>query len=60
MTCSDADENCPLIPGAEIRIPVRYEDPKIYDNTPEEEVRYDERLAQIAREMCYIFSKVEK
>lgn len=28
MTCSDADENCPYIPGAEARIPVRYEDPK--------------------------------
>jgi len=59
MTCSDADENCPFIPGAEIRIPVRYEDPKHYDNTPEEDAAYDNRLSQIAGEMCYVFSKVK-
>ncbi len=28
MTCSHADENCPIIPGADLRIPVRYKDPK--------------------------------
>lgn len=28
MVCDHADENCPLVPGAEKRIPLRYEDPK--------------------------------
>lgn len=60
MTCSDADENCPFIPGAEIRIPVRYEDPKEFDGTPEEALRYDERSLQIASEMFYVFSQIEK
>jgi arsenate reductase (thioredoxin) len=60
MTCSDAEQNCPLITGAEIRIPLRYEDPKDYDNTPEEADRYDERSNQIAREMFYVFSKTKK
>ncbi|MFC4872314.1 protein-tyrosine-phosphatase [Negadavirga shengliensis] len=58
MTCSHADENCPFIPGAEARIPIRYEDPKIFDGTPEEEARYDERSLQIASEMFYVFSRI--
>jgi arsenate reductase len=60
MTCSDADQNCPFIPGAEKRIPVRYEDPKVFDNTPEEAAKYDERSKQIATEMFYVFSRIKK
>lgn len=59
MTCSHADENCPFIPGTEKRIPVRYEDPKSFDDTPEESVMYDQRSMQIASEMFYVFSKVK-
>ena len=59
MTCSDADENCPFIPGTEMRIPVRYEDPKEFDGTPEESLRYDERSRQIASEMFFVFSQVK-
>ena len=59
MTCSDADENCPFIPGTEMRIPVRYEDPKAFDGTPQEADRYDERSLQIASEMFYVFSKIK-
>lgn len=60
MVCSDADENCPFIPGAEKRIPLRYEDPKAFDGTPEEAVKYDERSLQIATEMFYVFSRIRK
>lgn len=59
MTCSHADENCPFIPGTEKRIPVRYEDPKEFDGTPQEAERYDERSMQIASEMCYVFSNIK-
>ena len=58
MTCSDADENCPHIPNAEKRIPLRYEDPKSYDDTPFELEKYDERSLQIASEMFYVFSQI--
>ncbi len=58
MTCSHADENCPFIPGAEARIPVRYEDPKEFDDTDLESAKYDERSKQIASEMFYVFSRV--
>lgn len=59
MTCSHADDNCPFIPGTERRIPVRYEDPKAFDDTPDEEKMYDERSMQIASEMFYTFSKIK-
>ena len=59
MTCSHADENCPFIPGAEKRIPVRYDDPKAFDNTPQQEEKYEERSNQIATEMLYVFSQIK-
>ena len=58
MTCSQADEACPFVPGAEVRFSIPYEDPKVADNTPAEEAKYDERCRQIATEMFYLFSKV--
>lgn len=58
MTCSDADENCPIVPGAEFRQAIPYEDPKVADGTPEETARYDERCRQIATEMFYMMSRV--
>jgi len=56
MTCAHADENCPFIPGAEERIPVRYKDPKAFDDTPEEAEAYLAKSIEIASEMHYVFS----
>lgn len=58
MTCSHADKNCPAAPGAAARVAIPFEDPKIADDTPAEAGRYDERCAQIAREMLYVFSLI--
>lgn len=58
MTCSDAEENCPFIPGVELRVATAYDDPKVFDNTAEQEDKYDERCKQIAIETFYIFSKL--
>ena len=60
MTCSQADEGCPFITGAEKRIPVTFEDPKVFDNTPLETEKYEERSLQIATEIFYVFSKIKK
>ncbi|SFG58554.1 arsenate reductase [Algoriphagus hitonicola] len=60
MTCDHADENCPFIPGTEQRIPLRYEDPKAFDGTGQEAEKYDERSLQIASELFYVFSKIQK
>jgi arsenate reductase len=58
MTCAEADKSCPTIDGAALRIPLHFEDPKVADGTPQEAARYDERCAQICREMLYAFSQV--
>ena len=60
MTCSQADGGCPFIAGAEKRIPITFEDPKISDNTPEQTQVYTERSLQIASEMFYVFSKISR
>jgi len=60
MTCSQADTGCPFIPAAEKRIPITYEDPKMSDNTAEQAKTYSERSLQIATEMFYVFSKINK
>ncbi len=59
MTCSDADEACPVVPGASARFSIPYEDPGTADGTPEEESIYDERCQQIATEMVYLFAQVK-
>ena len=58
MTCSDADEACPVVLGAARRLPIRYDDPKAADGTPSETAAYDARCLQIASEMLYAFSRV--
>lgn len=58
MTCADADAACPTVVGADERIAVTYDDPKVFDGTRREVEAYDERCAQIAREMLYVFSEV--
>lgn len=58
MTCSDAEENCPFIPGAEMRIATPYDDPKAFDATQQQAEKYRERSDQIALETLYVFSLI--
>ncbi|NND33379.1 MAG: protein-tyrosine-phosphatase [Saprospiraceae bacterium] len=58
MTCSDADENCPVVLGATKRISLHYQDPKESDGSPEEVATYKERCFQIATEMAYVMRQV--
>ena len=60
MTCSEADNGCPFIAGADSRIPVPYEDPELFDSTPKQEQVYAERSLQIAAEMFHVFSQIKK
>ncbi|SEA39434.1 arsenate reductase [Flavobacterium gillisiae] len=60
LTCSSADNGCPFIAGAEKRIPITFEDPKAFDNTPQQEEKYKERSIQIATELFYVFSQIKK
>lgn len=59
MTCSDASENCPFIPGTKHRVPLTYEDPKMADGTSKQDETYDARSQQIATEMMYLFQNIK-
>lgn len=59
MTCSHADENCPLVLGATARIALTYDDPKNFDGTPQEAAKYTERVNEIGREILFAFSQVK-
>lgn len=56
MTCSSADEACPMVLGCDKRIAITYEDPKKSDGTPQQTETYLERSLQIATEMKFVFS----
>lgn len=58
MTCSDADDNCPFVPGTKFRTAITYRDPKESDGTDQEKKTYDERCRQIGIEMFYMMSLV--
>lgn len=60
MTCSSADEACPVVFGAAKRVSTPYQDPKAFDDTLDEAKMYNERCKQIATETFYVFSKVKK
>ena len=60
LTCDSADENCPIVYGAEARIPIKYEDPKKSDGAPEMNETYFNRSLEIATEMKFVFENLRK
>ena len=60
LTCDSADENCPIVYGAEARIPIKYEDPKKSDGTAEMNETYFNRSLEIAAEMKFVFENLRK
>lgn len=58
MVCSEADEGCPVVEGADFRISLPFKDPKISDGTEEQEQVYAMTSREIAIQMLYIASGV--
>ena len=54
MTCSSADKGCPLVKGSDGRFLIMFEDPKAFDDTPQQIEKYRERSIQIAVELFYV------
>lgn len=59
MTCTDADQECPVVGGASHRVSLPYDDPKVFDGTSEEVIKYHERSIEIGREILFLFSQVK-
>lgn len=55
MVCSDADTNCPIVPGAEVRIALPFEDPKHADGSPDQDNAYQTTSRQLAAELHTVF-----
>jgi arsenate reductase len=59
MNCNNADIGCPVVLGAEVRFPIKYDDPKAFDNTELQTEKYTERSLEIAQEMWWVFSQIK-
>ena len=57
MTCSQAEQDCPVIFGADKRFSIGYDDPKAFDQTPMAQEAYRARCEQIALEMLFVFAQ---
>jgi len=60
MVCTTADGNCPFVQGCDKRIVLPFTDPKEFDGTEKEAEGYDERCAQVAREMLWVANETNK
>lgn len=58
MTCSEADQACPTVPGTDLRVALPYRDPKYADGTDREAAAYDQACSDISREMMALLSLV--
>jgi hypothetical protein len=54
MVCGEADEGCPFVKGATLRLSMPYLDPKIYDGGAYEAAKYAERRDDIGRLMLAV------
>jgi hypothetical protein len=58
LVCGEADAACPVVTGAATRIAMPYLDPKIYDDTTYESLKYAERRDDIGRLMLSVMMRV--
>ena len=58
MTCSEADDACPVVLGMDSRVSLTYNDPKEADGKPNQDEVYDQRCSQIAIEMFWMIGQV--
>lgn len=58
IICEQADKNCPVIEESSHRLFMPYENVKVFDNTDQQLVKYNEKIEEIGREMIYMIKKV--
>lgn len=59
LVCDQADQECPIIQGAEARFALPFKDPKAFDDSPLQDEKYLERSLQIASELAYVFTMLK-
>jgi hypothetical protein len=58
MVCGEADAGCPVVKGANTRISMPYLDPKIFDDSACEPIKYAERRDDIRRLLMSVMMRV--
>ena len=58
MVCTEADIECPIVAGCELRLSLPYQDPKQHDYTPQADEAYDDTILLIGREMLWMMRQV--
>ena len=59
MVCSQADDGCPFVSGAFKRVSLPYLDPKEFDDTEFESIKYAEKIKEIGIQVLFMASKVK-
>lgn len=59
LVCGEADKACPVVPGAGLRLPLPFDDPKVADGTPEAAAVYAARSRDICRELLFVFERAK-
>ncbi len=54
VVCGEADESCPIVEGASVRISAPFNDPKIFDGSAYESAKYAERRDDMGRFMLSV------
>lgn len=60
MVCNEADSDCPRVTGAALRLSMPYEDPKTYDGSSFEQLKYAERRDDIGRTLFSVMCQVKR
>ncbi|RLS56184.1 MAG: hypothetical protein DWH91_07195 [Planctomycetota bacterium] len=60
MVCTDAEQNCPLVLGATLRVGMPFEDPKEFDGQPIEAEQYAARRDEIGRVLFQTLQRVRR
>ena len=58
MVCDEANAACPVVSGAELRLPMPFADPKAADDTPDEIARYAATRDALGRLMMGVLAEV--
>ena len=57
LCCSQGKARASTVSGAAARFGIPFQDPKASDGTPAETETYDDRCAEIAREMSWVMAR---
>jgi len=60
MVCGEADEACPFVKGASLRVSMPYLDPKIYDGGAYEAIKYAEGRDDMGRFMMSVMLRAKR